>query len=141
MESAKSQHVFFVKSTDSLGIFPNNTASDFTIELPELLYLKGKWECSLYEISFTENLVKDIIVCSDIVENSIIANSKHQVLRVIAQPSTAIRHVSFSQLLWLPVSRDQIKRFRIFIKDNTTLESTFISGTVKCTVVVRKASN
>ena len=140
MESSRRKHIFFVKSSDSLNVFPENSANDFTIELPEQLYLKGEWQCALHEIAFRDDISQDIVVGCDMVDNSIIADSKHQVLRVISRRNSVVRYVSFSELLWIPVSRDQIKRFRIVIKDEQLRLATFLSGEVTCTVEIRKTN-
>ena len=42
----------YLKSRDSLDIYPDNVLSDFCVKLPEAIELKGSWELALVEIQY-----------------------------------------------------------------------------------------
>ena len=42
----------YLKSSDSLDIYPDNVLSDFCVKLPESIELEGSWELALVEIQY-----------------------------------------------------------------------------------------
>ena len=48
----------YLKSSDSLEVFPSNVLSDFNIKLPETLDLEGDWEAALLEIQYPNSWPK-----------------------------------------------------------------------------------
>ena len=42
----------YLKSSDSLDIYPNNVLSDFCVKLPHAIELEGSWELALVEIQY-----------------------------------------------------------------------------------------
>ena len=61
MAHSERKHYLYLCSSDSELYYPNNTATDFTVELTETLNLPGEWECSLLEIFFTKRIAGDIV--------------------------------------------------------------------------------
>ena len=67
-------HYYLYLSHDE-GIHPQDSANDFTIELPSELQLKGNWYCGLTEINFrSKELIKNIYLCADICQDSFVKN-------------------------------------------------------------------
>ena len=62
------EHYLFVSSEDNN--FPGNTPEDFTVVLPKMYDLKGRWECALLEISLHMPYHERLHVCYDIIEDS-----------------------------------------------------------------------
>ena len=48
----------YLKSSDSLDIYPDNVLSDFCVKLPEAIELEGSWEVSLAEIQYPSSWEK-----------------------------------------------------------------------------------
>ena len=42
-------------SNSSIGVFPDNKTSDFKVQLPKSVSLKGSWECGLAEIQYPQS--------------------------------------------------------------------------------------
>ena len=42
-----TSHYLFLGNDDILDIYPNNKPTNFTVELPQTLYLDGNWECAI----------------------------------------------------------------------------------------------
>lgn len=138
MAQSKTQHVFFLKSTDSLNIWSDNKPYSFTCELPEKVRLKGRWMCALYSISFQERVSTPVIISSDVCESSVIQNEKHAVLQITPQNSG--RHVYFINLLWFEVLHDEIERIKMFIRSSDLGEASFLARPVSCTLVLKRIS-
>ena len=132
--SAFSLHVdiimyIYLCSTDSAGTHPSNQPYDFTIDLPQTLRLEGKWECALMEIHFSkENLHEDLLIMTDIVENSYIKDIQLPVLRVV-QRSTVV-----SNPYYFPVSRDTVSHLQIYIRTDSMKVPSFDDKPLTCTL-------
>ena len=48
----------YLKSSDSLDIYPDNVLSDFCVKLPEAIELEGSWEVALAEIQYPSSWEK-----------------------------------------------------------------------------------
>ena len=136
MHSSNSQHHLFISSEDSSVYFPFNAPCDFQIELGEALHLNGRWTCALTQIAFKEEISEDIIILTDFIEGSHIKNTRLPVLRVIAQSSEKV--YTFEEPYRFPISRDEVKRFRVFIRTRTMQEPSFIQKPVTCTLQLRR---
>ena len=132
---AKEQHILFLSSTDSLNYFPHNHACDFQVELSDSLHLRGNWTCALAQISFNEKIIEDLVILCDMCDESYIRDRRMPVLRVI--PSQGPKQFIFESPFRLRVSRDELKRFRVYIRTLNFEIPSFVSGSVKCTLHLR----
>lgn len=88
----KSFYVY-LSSIDSKHIFPHNTSTDFTIQLPERITLEGNnWQCGLIELTVPPDVTEGpAYFCCDICTESIVGGKQLPVLRqvhaVITQPN------------------------------------------------------
>ena len=107
---------FYLKSSDSLDLFPNNEPYDFIVELPESLFLDdGKWSCNLSNISQPDE--GDRLVLIDSLEYSFVHGAYKPVLRRINSPLE-----DFSIPQWVAVKTAFVKRFHVQILDFKTLK-------------------
>ena len=61
---------FYPSSKDSLDIYPNNKPWDFIVDLPEPIYLEGKWGCGLMDMTFDDWLYcTGVLAVSCVVRN------------------------------------------------------------------------
>ena len=136
MHSSKGEHHLFVNSSDSSVYFPFNGSCDFQIELGEALHLTGRWTCALAQIAFKEEISEDIIILSDLIDGSFIRDTRLPVLRVIPQSTEKV--FVFPEPFRFTISRDDIKRFRVFIRTGDLREPSFIQKPVTCTLHLRR---
>ena len=73
------QHLY-ISSSDSKNLFPENTAANFTVELPS--FLIGIKSMALLEFH-CHGFSQPLIVFCDVVKSSYIANSMLPVLRIV----------------------------------------------------------
>ena len=126
----------FLSSTDSSAIFPYNSGYEFQVELPSTLHLEGVWTCALREITFTDPLSDDVIVFCDLLQSSFIRNAQLPVLRIL--PVTGEKHYIFTDPIQMQLSRDEIKRIRIFIRTTEMSIPSFIQNPVRCTLQLKR---
>ena len=136
MSSSKGEHYLFLTSTDSSAYFPFNSTCDFQVELPEALFLRGNWTCAALQVAFKDEIADDIIVFCDLCESSFIQDTRLPVLRVIPQSSQ--KNFEFKEPQRLNVSRDEVKRLRIFIRTLDLKEPSFVNRPVSCTLHLRR---
>lgn len=132
------QHFLFCASNYCLKFHPENNSHDFIIELPQTLHLQGEWECALVDIFFdVPNLahLKVITVMSDLCCSSYIDFQKLPVLRrlLLARGSAALINP-----FYVPLARDQIQRFRIYLSYSDLTNSSLPIKTLHCTLNLRR---
>ncbi len=119
----------YIASSDSLheeNIYEGNTFKDFTIELWREIDLnndKGEWLVSITEIFLEtkekkyEELVKSCVVLSDLVQECYFNAQTAPVLRYISGSDAT--GFSLFQPYYVSLSKTQIKRIRIYLKNIT----------------------
>ena len=136
MKPSTREHHLFLTSTDSSAFFPSNTPYDFYIEFSEAINLNGHWTCALTQIAFKEELLSDIVIFCDICISSYICNTRLPVLRVIPQGDNKV--FVFPEPFRLKISRDEIKRLRIYIRNGDLQKPSFIQKPVTCTLHLKR---
>ena len=115
----------FVASTDSLDYHPSNVPHDFTVELPDTII--GKYSCVLLDF-YCLNITEELYVFCDICEQSYVKDHKLPLMRII----THTGEVTIPY--YTPVTRRNIQRMRIYIR-NKDLEAPALDiGPVRCTI-------
>lgn len=145
MNSLEYYHLH-LSSSDSRDIYPNNTASDFRVQLPRSLRLQGKWEGALLNISYwpqvhsTSRKPDELYICSDLVGSCYALNSLHPVLKRISMPDqeNAKINIHFASPDFLPLIQNTVQNLRIYIIDNTSQSPSFIRKDLYCTLLLRR---
>ena len=77
-----NQFTLYVSEKDSREIYPGNTAKYFTIQLPKILILEGRWACCIKNVHLntTRAIQKSLAVLCDFSEESYYYGSNEQVL-------------------------------------------------------------
>lgn len=130
------QHFLFCVSNDCLKFHPENNSHDFIVELPQTLHLEGGggWEYALVELFNLEQL-KVVVLMSDLCSSSYIDYQKLPVLRrfLLSRGSIPI-----TTPFYVPLTRDQIQRFRIYLSYSELINSTLRIKTLYCTLHLRR---
>lgn len=132
-------YFLFLSSADSKEWFPQNNAQCFTIKLPTPLKLDGNWKCALTEIAFTpkfsENIPKEIYICTKIVQDSYAVNSSLPLLRKLIIPDSSFQlQWAFPQNFYIEVSQEEIQYLKIYIKDQNLQNPSFLKEPLTCTL-------
>ena len=112
----ENEYYLFLSSTDGSVFHPENDPQNFIVELNKPLRLNQSWTCALLDITLKIQtpIVGDLVnVYCDLCDNSIVNFQRLPILRRIAlQNGTQ----TFRFPYYIPVSREQIQRFRVFIE-------------------------
>lgn len=111
----------FLNSGDSLTAHANNNLGDFVIDLPRIFKLQDRWECALVELTFFpdfEASTKPIYVCSGLTEDSCVMNTLIPVLRSVDIFDEDKTYLIFHPPFYFDTKRDELRRLRIFIRDD-----------------------
>ncbi len=127
----------FLSSNDAKSYYSTNTATDFTVQLPETLVLKGEWWCSLEEIKFLNKFAVPVpslvYVCCDFVEDSYVGGRKLPVLRTVSiKPRSLKTDLTFDNPFYLRVSRSELRQLRVYIKTPTFRIPSLPKSTLEC---------
>lgn len=135
-------------SNASTAAYPGNTASSFTVKLPDRLQFGEGWGVGLSEIHFphlqqqqvspTADFQNLLYVYADIVEPSSVGDVKAPLLRVIGSDSIAKAFANFDMPHYYPLSNREFNRIEIVIKDLAGNMPSFASGTSIVTLHFKK---
>lgn len=134
----KCEHYLYISSSDSKTIYPNNNASEFRVELPTCLMLRGDWEIALIEFKFSHSKTNDYALLFDGCECSYINDSFRPVLRFIE--SGTLQRI-YDNPIYLRVTRDMIERLHILLLPCDDLHSTLNTESLRCTLHLRKVKS
>ena len=100
----------YLSSTDSLTSHPDNTATDFTVDLGRYLKLPDVvWQVALIDISGP--ITRNAYIYCDLCQSSLIDNGYAPVLRYLTPNNETNFHPTY-----VDVCKDSITRLRIFIR-------------------------
>ena len=119
-----------LSSTDSLVFYPDNTAYDFTVELPD--YFEGQYQCALMDFSCAASLSEELYIFSDICEPEYVHDCILPLLRIVRERGEV--NTPFFKV----ASRRVIQRVRIFIRNHRHETPTQEIGPVRVTLALRK---
>ena len=95
-------------SSKSSAEYPENSASDFTVQLPKTI--SGVQECGILEVRLPSSPSKPLFVCTDLCEDSIVNSKSLQVLRRVPL-KTVIPHL----VTYVPLRVQSFDKIRIYI--------------------------
>ena len=138
LERGMEEHMLFLSSDDSRVTHPQNKPTSFVTELPRPLHLKGFWVCSLREFHLTTDTIHDdyFYVCSNICEDSIVGETLQPVLRRI--PVKSPLTFAFYDTFHFKVSKSDLQRIEISIRDSAFKKIDISTGTVLCTLHLQR---
>ena len=121
----------YVSSRDSKETFTANTASDFSVLLPDRLYFHPveDWSCGLVELFVPEAVNEPAYLCSNFSKSSIVGEHHLPVLRRIVGVVSDPSHVTYA-----PIRSSEISIVRLYIKRGDGQKVSFESGETDCTL-------
>lgn len=131
----------YLSSLDSKSIHGTNVPGDFTVELPQQIYLPGLWECALVDFQLTGSPpeIDPFCICSNVCQESCVGDVRLPILRRMSFKGRTREAVfQFEQPHYIRVKVDLLERVRIFITDPHHQGSSVSSGQVTCTLHLRR---
>ena len=108
---------------------PENTASDFTVQLPRTL--SGKKECGIVEVRLPASRKNPLFVCADLCAESVVNNKTLPVLRRVAQKTFLPSFITY-----VPLRVQDFHTVRIYICKESG-EPINLQGETKVTLHLR----
>ena len=130
------QHYIYLSDTDSKEYYPGNSPTEFNVQLPHTITLKGKWLCALNDFHCNYNdTPKGLYVCVDIVQESICGSRKAPILRYIPHRENLIA----LNPLYVDVCKSEFNSLKMYIRDERFQPVSSIEG-VRCTLHLKRLS-
>ena len=131
----------FLSSKDSKSYFPNNNPGDFSVVLPDTLYLDGTWTCALRDIQCWPATPTDMYLFCDAVEDSYVKDGKLPILQRIPQTNTGSQVIeTYDSMTQFKVSRSVINTLTLYIRDSSMKPVSFQTEATCCTLHFKKSS-
>ena len=119
---------------------PDNTPTDFTVELPHPRVLDEQWTCTLKDIQIP--ITEDVLyVCSDICAESYAENTMVPLLRAVYKPNSKkaiTSFVHFEDSININVKSGILNRVRIFIRGGDLKRMDIKTTVVRCTLQLKR---
>ena len=135
------QMFLFVSSEDCKTVFPGNNSAGFTIQLPGIIDLKGTWVCALSEIYLDNKFVNtpnQIVVSSDLIEDSYISDTQWPVLRRIPVVTNQDIDLTFAEPYYFKIVQHQAHRIHLYLRDQDLQPVQFTSGQLSCVLHLKR---
>lgn len=139
MSYEADQYYMIISSNDYDKLYPSNSNTYFTIDLPSTLALNNEWEVALTEIwlkSTSDNRVQ-FNVCSDICVESLVNAKFIQLLRRI-DVRKGYNHVIFTSKNYFQINRMQLKNISFYINSVQQPNGSLLRGKVTLQLHFRK---
>ena len=126
-----SEFYMYISSTDSVNTFPTNTASDFSVLLPDRIRFNPieSWNCGLVELIIPNELNEPAFLCSNFCQPSIVGERRLPVLRRIID-----LHVDPSHVNYVPIRCSELAVLQMYLTDSTGQKLSLTTGTTYCTL-------
>ena len=133
----------FLSSDDSDDIFMDNKPYDFTTQIPFFMNMDSSWEIALAQITIEgipDESLRQLFVCSNLVEESIVGCSQLRILRriLLNQSSTSRENEIFISPFFIPVCLRSSNLVRIYITTRNGDPALFLSKPVSVTLHFRR---
>jgi hypothetical protein len=126
-----------LRSSDSHTVYPGNTSYDFKVHIPKPLYFQGHWTVSLSEFSLISgNTKRELYVCSNVCQDSIVGEGELPLLRRVVLEKTG--NNIYTNPYEVPLRLGEFQDVRIYIRDSSNQEASFLKGVVTVTLLLKK---
>lgn len=138
MGTEVDQYYLIVSSDDFEHIYPLNSITNFSLDLPSTLTLKGNWEVAVTEIWVKRSERRgQIDLCADFCVESLINNKFTPLLRRI-DVKRGYNHILYIKPNYFTVSRSELKHITFYINPVTIDSASFLKGELTVKVHIRR---
>ena len=121
----------YLSSKDSVKTFPTNSASDFSVLLPERIQLQPPetWSCGLVKLIIPTAPTDPVFLCSNFSQSSIVGEHRLPTLGRIVNT-----HSDPSHVIYVPIRGSELDIIRLYITGYDGQKVSLASGTTYCTL-------
>ena len=120
--------------SECMKVFYLTATGDDIIELPTPLDIED-YLCGIIELAAKVVNLKDLFLCCDFCEESVVAEIKIPVLRCIKRKQTGIIYNNIDHVIWLEVIRPNITSVRLYTANDKGEINAVEKNKLKCTLV------
>ena len=126
----EKEFYIYLSSRDSMNIFPKNTASDFSLVLPDRLQLKREeWSCGLIDLVLPHAPDEPVYLCSNICQETIVGSRQRPVLRRIIDIYSEPSHV-----IYVPLKTIELSVLRLYLEGHASGPVSLADGAAYATL-------
>ena len=120
--------------------YKKNYIFDFFLTLPNSIdFNRELWEIGVVDICIKSNItLPEMLLCSNIISSSIVSNGIDQILRFIPEINNSETYLEFNNILYHDIVVRVLDRMRVYIRPMSSVSLSLASGTLYCTVHIRK---
>ena len=134
----KRQHYLYLSSKDFILEHLDNKPSDFIAELNQPLVLEGQWEVAVLEVNAQVSFKGSryaLLMC-DFCESSSVSGEWQPLLRKVTLNKRTIK--PFCPPYYIEITQKRLERVRLYLKSETLESLSFGSGSLECTLHLRR---
>lgn len=136
-------HYLYLRSSDSLNLYPKNSPRECRIQLPKRYDLDGQWECALVEITLDCDFTPQsnrLYLCCSFVEDSYVKGTLFPVLRNI---EVNVRYKKlkteiFPHPIYIPVKAKQLHTVQLYLLDINLNPVAFKENDLHCVLHLKQ---
>ena len=132
-----SDFYIYASSTYGFDNYPLNTSSDFIVELPWKLFLKGSWVVGVLDVQMQRRNgpKSNVYLCCDVVTESYAGGQSVPILKPL-NIGKGLNNTKFSHIQYVRLKAcNSAGQMRMTIKDVDTLVNVpFLQGVTRCTL-------
>jgi hypothetical protein len=132
-----SDFYIYASSAYDAANYPTNTASDFIVELPAKLSLKGSWVVGVLDVQLQKRNgpKSNVYLCCDVVTASYVGGQSVPILKTL-NIGKGLNNAEFSNIQYVRLKAcDGGGQMRLSIKDVDTLDrAPLLQGVTRCTL-------
>ena len=132
MSVLKNKEYVFLRSDDSLNIYPNNRPHHFTTHLNSPLLLSEGCKVGLVEFYSPQKHSSELCIQSSICYESSLSASATPVMRIIYPGAKTF--MQFNPIYYIPLRYTEIKDVEIYITDRDGKACSFLNEPVSLTL-------
>ena len=130
------QFYIHLSSVDSKNLYPDNSPSAFTVQLPERINLYRTLMCALAEIEYsctTADPLSSLLVITDLCDSTIVGTTKIPILRRLKHSRGTYTKV-YPTLQYYPIKTYTFDTIHLHINTYAGDRASFHQGTLKATL-------
>lgn len=114
----------YISNTDSRTLHPQNTGSNFIVQLPQYIDLSdGVWTCGVIQCTLPTRPTEPVYISGDFVEPSVLGGRFQSVLAM-----TSVKSKDFQHITYVHVKRTQISTLHMKFVNAVGLEVNLSDG-------------
>jgi hypothetical protein len=89
----------YISSRDSTDLYPQNTASNFRVQLPKYIQLdEGNWTCGVTQCVLPSRPTDPVYITGDFIESSVFGERLQPILCMVTAKTKEFQHIDYTRV-------------------------------------------